>query len=238
MALQVFNSNAPIQYEGCVISLRESNGYHDSDFYAKVWDKEIQDVISVEYHTTRGASTGWAKVDCTNEMLEQYMAEAEANPNTIKIARDKWKKAMHDANVSFSENLDRLLVQKGDIVYVDIKRGKYKGTKGQGEVFFLRQDQFATKRLSNKLDGSYSVGLKIDGKAVFTNEKNCKKVINGEVQENQINFNRIELKDNTTNSYEYRIVKENYKVHRGQMSDIHIKSIGTITDKYLKINQR
>ena len=149
-------------------------------------------------------------------MLEQYKAEAEANPNAIKKARDKWKKAMHDSKVCFSIDLDRLLIEKGDIVYVDIKRGKYKGTKGQGEVFFLKQDKFATKRLSNKLDGSYSVGLKVDGKTVFTNEKNCKKVINGEVQENIIIYNRIVLPENKRKTFEYKVEEEEYKVHRGQ----------------------
>tara|TARA_R110001592_G_scaffold337508_1_gene624208 strand:+ start:7683 stop:8381 length:699 start_codon:yes stop_codon:yes gene_type:complete len=232
MALQVHYKKAPIQYEGCVISKRESNGYHDSDFYARVWNKETQRIESVEYSTTRGASEGWATVDCTDEMLDRYKAEAERNPNPIKIARDKWINTMHDARVSFSEKLDKLLLQKEDIVYIDIKRGKFKATKGEGKVFFLRKDSFAN-------DGSYSVGIKIDGKTVFTNEKNCKKVIDGEVQENQINFNKIILTDNyNSNLYNYKVIKETHKVHRGQMNDVFIERLGTLTDKYLKINQR
>ena len=232
MALQVHNLKAPIQYKDCVIELRESNGYHDSDFYAKVWDTEIQAIKSVEYSTTRGASTGWARIDCTNKMLEKYKAEAEANPNPIKIVRDKWINATHEAKVSFSEELDKLLIQKGDIVFIDIKRGKFKGTKGQGKIFFLREDGFAK-------DNSYSVGLNINGKTVFTNEKNCKKVINDEVQENQINFNQIILTDNYNNNlYNYKVIKETHKVHRGKMNSIFIERLGTLTDKYLKLGNR
>lgn len=39
-------------YVNRVISLRERNGYHDSDFYAKVWDDESQTVKEIEYATT------------------------------------------------------------------------------------------------------------------------------------------------------------------------------------------
>ena len=54
-------------YEGAVLEDRERNGYHDSDFYAVVWDEEKQTVRSFEYATTRFGGGGWCKVDATPE---------------------------------------------------------------------------------------------------------------------------------------------------------------------------
>lgn len=67
MALKTW-SDTTERFTGAVLELREENGYHDSDFYALVWDDETQTVRRVEYHTTRGASNGWAKADATDEV--------------------------------------------------------------------------------------------------------------------------------------------------------------------------
>lgn len=59
MAVHIFerdengNRVEKVTYEGCVFETRERNFYDDSDFYAVVWDEASQDVIEVEYATTR-----------------------------------------------------------------------------------------------------------------------------------------------------------------------------------------
>lgn len=56
-----------VQFEGCVLETRERNGYHDSDFYAVVWDEEKGSTREIEYATTRFAGGGNATVDATEE---------------------------------------------------------------------------------------------------------------------------------------------------------------------------
>ena len=41
------------RYEGKVLNWYERNGYHDSDWYAEVWDDAKQEVRDVLYMTTR-----------------------------------------------------------------------------------------------------------------------------------------------------------------------------------------
>lgn len=60
-----------IEYAGCVLGTYERNGYDDSDFYAICWDEEKQEVVDVEYDTTRSGGGGWAKVDATEETLRK-----------------------------------------------------------------------------------------------------------------------------------------------------------------------
>lgn len=58
-------------YEGSVLCRRESNGYHDSDFYAIVWDEEEQTLSRVVYATTRGPTNATCAVDATEEVKEK-----------------------------------------------------------------------------------------------------------------------------------------------------------------------
>ena len=44
---------AKVEYEGCVLDTWEHNGYHDSDWYALVWDRDAQELKQIEYDTTR-----------------------------------------------------------------------------------------------------------------------------------------------------------------------------------------
>ena len=60
-----------VQYEGCVLSTYERNGYHDSDFYAVCWDEEKQAVVDVEYDTTRAGGGGYANIDATPETIRK-----------------------------------------------------------------------------------------------------------------------------------------------------------------------
>jgi hypothetical protein len=62
-------------YKGAVLRLGERNGYHDSDFYAVVWDEEAQTVRTVEYATTRGWTYhNGADIDASREVIEKAVA--------------------------------------------------------------------------------------------------------------------------------------------------------------------
>lgn len=56
-------------YIGATLADREENHYHDSDFYAVVWDEEEQHIKSVYYGTTSFPSPRSAVVDATPEVL-------------------------------------------------------------------------------------------------------------------------------------------------------------------------
>jgi hypothetical protein len=60
-------SNGKREFEGRVIETRERNFYHDSDFYAVVWDDEAADIREIEYATTRFGGGGGATADLTPE---------------------------------------------------------------------------------------------------------------------------------------------------------------------------
>lgn len=59
------------RYVGAVLDDREENGYHDSDFYAVVWDAEEARLKRVGYNSTRHAGGGSCKVDATPEVYEK-----------------------------------------------------------------------------------------------------------------------------------------------------------------------
>jgi len=78
MAIKIFNhdkNSHDVSFVGCVLSLREKNGYDDSDFFARVWDEEKQNVHEVMYATTRG----WTyKNGATIDATDDVKAKAEA----------------------------------------------------------------------------------------------------------------------------------------------------------------
>jgi hypothetical protein len=75
-------------YVGCVVALREMNGYDDSDFYATVWseDKGFHEIM---YASTRGWTyPNGANIDASPELMakyEAYLAAADA----ARYARSK-----------------------------------------------------------------------------------------------------------------------------------------------------
>lgn len=75
-----------LRFEGCVISLREYNGYQDSDFYAVVWDERLQKVRSIMYATTSAYCTTYAKVDVTPENLAKAR-EWSYHQNLAKLSQ-------------------------------------------------------------------------------------------------------------------------------------------------------
>lgn len=63
----IFHNSSEPAFVGATLALGEMNGYHDSDFYAVVYDAAEDTVRRVEYDTTRFAGGGSAYVDATEE---------------------------------------------------------------------------------------------------------------------------------------------------------------------------
>lgn len=112
-------------YAGCVISTRERNLYHDSDFLAVVWDENEGRIKEVEYATTRFYTyNNVAKVDVTPERLA--LAQKWAYNSAKKIV---WE--------SYIRNLRK--PAKGDKVVVARGRKVAHGTEG---VLFYIGDSY------------------------------------------------------------------------------------------------
>jgi hypothetical protein len=77
---------------GKVVSLREHNGYHDSDFYATYWDDRMEAFIEVEYASTRGWSyPNNAVVDAPPELIKKYQEKLEADRKRREQAYRDWR---------------------------------------------------------------------------------------------------------------------------------------------------
>lgn len=63
-----------IEHQGCVVWEYEYNGYHDSDFFAIVYDPITNALKTEEYASTRYGGGGSAKVDILPEYLERIRA--------------------------------------------------------------------------------------------------------------------------------------------------------------------
>lgn len=58
---------------GKVVSLRESNGYNDSDFYATYYDEEKDTFVTIEYATTRAwCYPNNASIDASPELMQKF----------------------------------------------------------------------------------------------------------------------------------------------------------------------
>lgn len=147
MAVQTWIYGKPeLQYEGCVLSTYEHNGYHDSDFYAICWDEDKQEVVHVEYDTTRCGGGGWAKVDATPDVLRKVYR------HTMDIARMNFDSRSNQAQAK--------AVRKGDMVEVVRGRKVPKGTIG--EVFWIGTRYNTYSRTTED-----RVGIEVDGERMF-----------------------------------------------------------------------
>lgn len=147
MAVQTWIYGKPnVQYEGCVLATFERNGYHDSDFYATVWDEEKQAVVDVEYDTTRCGGGGRADIDATDEVIRK------AYRYYWKIGRSHFDKV---TNPGMAKDFGR-----GDKVVVVRGRKVPQGTVGT--VFWMGDcyNQFSYRTEKR-------VGIDVDGERVF-----------------------------------------------------------------------
>ena len=137
-------------FKGCVVGLRERNGYQDSDFFARVWNAETKQVEEVMYGTTRGWTYACsAEIDATPEVRElvaAWEAEKEAK-RQAELAEVRVAYASVDANVKILKAAGRRAYRKGEIARItwvgpnQFKRGEYQArvefADGEREYFPL-----------------------------------------------------------------------------------------------------
>ena len=176
-------------YVGRVLETYEENGYHDSDFYAVVWDDETNSILHKQYSTTRFYSNGYgAKIDATPEIVAK--ATAERKTRFLKSAIEKDEETAKT-------------VAKGKMV--EINRGR-KNRGIIGEVFWVGNPE----KFSYYSKEHRSVGIKLDDERddngkfkniVFAYDYNCD-VINFE--SHLTNIKELEeIATNKANSYSY-----------------------------------
>lgn len=141
-------------FTGCVLSLRESNGYHDSDFFATVWDEEQGCVREIFDGTTRAyAPSKYSRADATLEVIFK--------------ARAWWSKQVGPKQAYSVLKGRALYVDVGSKVEVVSGRKVAKGTVG--EVFWRGKDAF--NRHADR------IGIRLaDGSKVFVALSNVLKL--------------------------------------------------------------
>lgn len=131
------------KYEGAVISNFERNGYHDSDFYAIVYDAEVDRVRAVETGTTRfAASTAPLPVDITDTNLvkARMAAEKQAYEALLWLAKKDARVIQPGKVVRFTRNFNgrtQPKAQEGELlnvatVWEESWNGSYPTTKVKG----------------------------------------------------------------------------------------------------------
>lgn len=123
--------NGKVLYEGAVLDDREENGYHDSDFYAVVWDEAEKKCKRLEYNTTRFAGGGSCRVDATEEVKEKARL---------------WMEGWYVAVLTDKAERESKVVERGKRVRV--VRGRKVAIGTEGEVF-LTQEQVFSPRFRN-----------------------------------------------------------------------------------------
>lgn len=121
---------------GLVISTGEYNGYHDSDFFADVWNDEKGCIERVEYASTRGWTyPNSATVDATPEVLAkvaayyQRMADAHAEKRRVEREAAEAERAEIEVQLAAVRKLKGSVVKlgkrEGELFWVGVaKTGK------------------------------------------------------------------------------------------------------------------
>jgi hypothetical protein len=165
------NTRFVTSWTGCVLRLRERNMYHDSDFYALVWDAEKSAPREVEYGTTRFPTYGnTADVDATPEVLEAYRAwEAQQRAEAAQ------RRAEEEARTPYP----------GKKITVTGGRKLPKGTVA--DVFWRGEDKYRPSRIIP----AYRVGVKVNGEKFFLSEDDVEVIIEEKVMTHQDRLNEI-----------------------------------------------
>lgn len=174
--MAVVEHNGNVKYEGCVLSTWEHNGSWDSDFYATVWDEELQKVMDVEYDSTRMGGGGTASVDATEE--------------TLKKCYRYWKQSAKDSFDRYGNEAQAKKVHEGDTVVA---------VKGR----ILKKGETATVFWVGKRYNPYSrksedrIGVEVDGEKRFLPYENVipvnweERMIRGRERKNIIRRNAL-----------------------------------------------
>lgn len=153
-------------YVGAVLSEYEHNGYHDSDFYAIVWDAETETVKHVEWGTTRFPMFNSCAVDATDEVREKagrYMAESDAKSlvrRSVRESHDVTVKGRKVSVIGTGKNKVNPRKWKGEVIPAG----------SVGTVFWVGEDRYRTPRYAHKYGHpvAYRLGVELeDGRKVF-----------------------------------------------------------------------
>lgn len=149
-------------HRGLVLETRERNGYHDSDFYANVWNPETGTIEQVEYASTRGWTYPCnATVDATDEVVEAANAYLRKRAEARYVSR-------HEA--------EHAVPSKGKRVRVTSKRSKVPhGT--EGVVFWRGKSGYGVSRYGSWGKPSYRVGFNDDAWTTHWCSETCVEVI-------------------------------------------------------------
>lgn len=164
-------------YEGKVLHWYEQNGYHDSDWYADVWDEENRAIKSVCFMTTRCACSGYAELDATDDVLRQVY---------------RYTKRMATSYYDFRNEEDAKTPHKGDIVRV--VRGR-KLKKGMEVPVFWAGTRYNPYSRQNE----ERIGVEVDGDRVFTSADNVEvvgwkdKLVTGRKRKDKIRFMTLNM---------------------------------------------
>ena len=148
------NGKEEVLYEGCVLNWFEHNGYHDSDWYAEVWDEETGSVELVEYMTTRCGCFGKAEVDATPDVLRK----------AYRYYKGVAKPWFERYNVEQAKK-----IRKGDTVRI-VKGRKVK----KGSVVKVFWAGTVYNRYSRMEEDR--IGVEVDGERVFISAENAEPV--------------------------------------------------------------
>lgn len=141
--------NNEVTYKGAVLADREENGYHDSDFYAVVWDEIEQRCKKIEYNTTRFAGGGSCSIDATEE---------------VKQKAQEWLEEYYFRTLLDKSKRQSKMPEEGKRVRVVRGRKVPHGTEG---FVFLKQAQTYSPRFKNgwkQGPDCYKIGISLSDK--------------------------------------------------------------------------
>lgn len=151
MGVILWDSNSEELFKGRVVELGERNGYHDSDFYAIVMMGDGS-FDTVEYDTTRAATSGRAWVDATPEVWEAYAKWKDKKRAELEAWRQQ-KREEQDKK-DFEQGEGRWAVERG--AEVEVFRGRKVPIGTTGVCFYTRRQQWGLR-----------IGIKDDEGNVF-----------------------------------------------------------------------
>lgn len=105
-----------VEFEGLVLATYERNGYHDSDFYAVVWNPATRRPEHREY----GSTSSWTY---------HNHATVDATPDVAEAAAAWYRGYVLDREMTRVKNVARAVV-KGKTVRSLTTRGKNAGVRG------------------------------------------------------------------------------------------------------------
>ncbi|MNB79520.1 hypothetical protein D3C75_262550 [compost metagenome] len=126
----VYTPEFETTYVGCVLRHYEVNGYHDSDWYAEVWDEASGTVKTILYDTTRAGGSGKAEIDITQTNLRKVYA-------SYRKPTIAWLDAENARIAATPQKGKRVRIIGGDV---------------EGDVFWVGEGRWGGVRVGIRLD--------------------------------------------------------------------------------------